>query len=102
MFLFGIIIGNVFGEDGIDELKSVLERQSQLDILGSLSDDEEEDEDEEEEDDDDEENVTARDDNEGELSEDLALQIQGIALQSDSPLLHNDDTTTQVCDLSAL
>ena len=79
-----IFPGNCIGDEGIEDLKSQLESEGKGDALASMSEDEGDASDEEEEELGDVEN------GEGETSADLTLQVQGISLKAESPLLGSD------------
>ena len=83
-------LGNCLGQEGIDEVKHLLTTQGQQDYLGAMSDDEGDDEDDEDEDID---NLCAenKSDEEGEEVDDLSLQVEGISIKPQSPLLGGDE-----------
>ncbi|XP_022086163.1 ran GTPase-activating protein 1-like [Acanthaster planci] len=72
--------GNIFGEEGVELIRGVLEARGQLDALGSLSDDEGDDSDYEDvdEDEDTEEAEEGEEEEEGEVSTDPELQVKGV------------------------
>ena len=79
-----MLVGNIFGEDGIELLRESLEAKGLIDALGSLSDDEglESDEEEEEE-------------GEGGESGGEADQSREEELLEESPIPKTDDRTPQ-------
>ena len=83
-----IFPGNCIGDEGIQDLKSQLESEGKGDALASMSEDEGDASDEEEEELGDVENGEGE--SEGETSADLTLQVQGISLKPESPLLGSD------------
>ncbi|CAL1543294.1 unnamed protein product [Lymnaea stagnalis] len=77
---------NNFGEEGCEDIKSLIESIGLQEALGSLSGDEGS-EDEEGEDDEEEDEEEPEDDDEGQLNNDVNLQVKGVALTPKKPAI---------------
>ena len=82
-------LGNCLGDEGINQVKSQLESHKHLEMLGSMSEDEGDEDDDEDEDDGlgDEDG----DGSEGEESHGVSLEVKGVTLKAQSPLLGDDE-----------